>query len=149
MSINRVVVPAGFPSVVEFWRAAVESCAAEPGDDTEFDLDALRRQARPLASDSDRSPAISHFRLLKPPPPVPSLRRHTLIPFRSLSSHPCSSSSAHRSQVRAEGVALSTAAAHVESIIREWEATKDDKTFAMKTRFFPSGVKIPGVKWTL
>ena len=80
---------------VDFWRAAVNSCSAEPGDDADLDLDALRRQ------------------------------------------------------VRSEGVTLSPEAAHVEAIIREWEQTKDDKTFAMKTRFFPSGVKIPGVKWTL
>ena len=43
---------------------------------------------------------------------------------------------------------LSEAAAAVEGIIQEWERTRDDKEFAMRTRFFPSGVKIPGVKWT-
>lgn len=54
-----------------------------------------------------------------------------------------------RRQVRSESVQLSESAAHVDAIIREWERTHDDKTFAMKTRFFPGGVKIPGVKWTL
>ena len=39
-------------------------------------------------------------------------------------------------------------AAEVAKIIEQWQATADDKAFAMKTRFFPSGVKIPGVKWT-
>ena len=58
-----------------------------------------------------------------------------------------------RHEVRAEiargGEAkLSEAAAAVEGIIQEWERTRDDKEFAMRTRFFPSGVKIPGVKWT-
>ena len=33
-------------------------------------------------------------------------------------------------------------------IIRSWEQTRSDYDFAMRTRFFPSGVKIPGVKWT-
>lgn len=77
------------------WRAAVSSCAVEPGDDADFDLGALRRE------------------------------------------------------VRRENAPLSESAAHVDAIIKEWERTKDDKTFAMKTRFFPGGVKIPGVKWTL
>jgi hypothetical protein len=53
-----------------------------------------------------------------------------------------------RRQVHAEASPLSRAAAHVEAIIKEWQRTRDDKTLAMKTRFFPSGIKIPGVKWT-
>ena len=53
-----------------------------------------------------------------------------------------------RAQVRAEGVSLSKDAADVASIITDWQRTGDDKEFAMKTRFFPGGVKIPGVKWT-
>ena len=52
------------------------------------------------------------------------------------------------SQVRAEGVQLSADAAAVERILDDWRRTADDKDFAMKTRFFPLGVKIPGVKWT-
>ena len=40
-----------------------------------------------------------------------------------------------RRQVRTENAPLSESAAHVDAIIREWERTKDDKTFAMKTRF--------------
>ena len=43
---------------------------------------------------------------------------------------------------------MSADASEIAKIIEEWEVTRDDKTFAMKTRFFPSGVKIPGVKWT-
>ena len=53
-----------------------------------------------------------------------------------------------RAQVRAEGVSLSKDAADVAAIISDWQATGDDLKFAMKTRFFPGGVKIPGVKWT-
>ena len=81
-------------SEAEPWRAAVESCLVEDGDEAAFDLGALRRQ------------------------------------------------------VRAETLTLSQDASDMESILREWELGRDDKTFAMKTRFFPSGVKIPGVKWT-
>ena len=43
---------------------------------------------------------------------------------------------------------LSADAAAVERILDDWRRTADDKDFAMKTRFFPLGVKIPGVKWT-
>ena len=50
--------------------------------------------------------------------------------------------------VRAEAPSLSKDAAAVAEIIGEWRRTADDKSFAMRTRFFPSGVKIPGVKWT-
>ena len=78
----------------EPWRAAVESCVVEAGDDGDFDLGALRRQ------------------------------------------------------VRAEPPTLSRDAGDMEYILREWEQSRDDKTFAMKTRFFPSGVKLAGVKWT-
>jgi len=79
----------------QMWRAAVDSCSVESGDDAlPLDLDALRRQ------------------------------------------------------VRAEGVQLSADAAAVERILDDWRRTADDKDFAMKTRFFPLGVKIPGVKWT-
>ena len=78
----------------EPWRAAVESCAVEAGDEEELDIDALRRQ------------------------------------------------------VRAEKAPLRESARLVSEIISQWEASRDDKTFAMRTRFFPSGVKIPGVKWT-
>ena len=53
-----------------------------------------------------------------------------------------------RQQVRAEQPPLATDAKLVDEIIQQWKRTKDDKTFAMRTRFFPSGVKIPGVKWT-
>lgn len=53
-----------------------------------------------------------------------------------------------REQVRSENLVLSEDAAAMEHIIKEWAASHDDKTFAMKTRFFPSGVKIPGKKWT-
>jgi len=53
-----------------------------------------------------------------------------------------------RAQVRAAGVSLSKDAADVAAIISDWQATGDDLKFAMKTRFFPGGVKIPGVKWT-
>jgi len=53
-----------------------------------------------------------------------------------------------RAQVRAEGVSLSKDATDVATIISDWQRTGDDKEFAMKTRFFPGGVKIPGVKWT-
>ena len=81
-------------SEAEPWRAAVESCLVEDGDEAAFDLGALRRQ------------------------------------------------------VRAETPTLSQDAKDMESILREWEQGRDDKTFAMKTRFFPAGVKIPGVKWT-
>ena len=77
------------------WRAAVDSCSVESGDDAPpFDLDALRQQ------------------------------------------------------VRAENVQLSADAAAMAKILDDWRRTADDKEFAMKTRFFPSGVKIPGVKWT-
>ena len=78
----------------EPWRAAVESCVVEAGDDEELDIDELRRQ------------------------------------------------------VRAEGRPLRESAEQVREIIEQWQRTKDDKTFAMRTRFFPGGVKIPGVKWT-
>ena len=81
-------------AAAEPWRAAVESCTIEVGDDGEFDLDSLRRQ------------------------------------------------------VRTRDVALSADALAMEGILREWEQSRDDKAYAMKTRFFPSGVKIPGVKWT-
>ena len=50
--------------------------------------------------------------------------------------------------MRAEGVSLSKDAKDVADIISDWQATGDDLKFAMKTRFFPGGVKIPGVKWT-
>ena len=50
--------------------------------------------------------------------------------------------------MRAEAPTLSKDAAAVAEIIGEWRRTADDKSFAMRTRFFPSGVKIPGVKWT-
>ena len=53
-----------------------------------------------------------------------------------------------RAHVRAEGVQLSKDAKDMADIIADWQRTGDDKEFAMKTRFFPSGVKIPGVKWT-
>ena len=53
-----------------------------------------------------------------------------------------------RAAVRAEAPTLSKDAAAVAEIIGEWRRTADDKSFAMRTRFFPSGVKIPGVKWT-
>ena len=53
-----------------------------------------------------------------------------------------------RKQVRDEKVPLRASAKIVEEIIQQWQTSKDDKTFAMRTRFFPSGVKIPGVKWT-
>ena len=53
-----------------------------------------------------------------------------------------------RAQVRSEVVRLSKDAADMAAIISDWQKTGDDLTFAMKTRFFPSGVKIPGVKWT-
>ena len=78
----------------EAWRAEVESCVVESGDEEELDLDKLRQE------------------------------------------------------VRKEAKPLSKGAKLVEEIIKQWEASKDDKTFAMRTRFFPSGVKIPGVKWT-
>ena len=78
----------------EGWRAAVDSCVVEAGDEEELDLDALRKQ------------------------------------------------------VRDEKVPLRASAKIVEEIIQQWQTSKDDKTFAMRTRFFPSGVKIPGVKWT-
>ena len=39
-----------------------------------------------------------------------------------------------RRAVRAEAAPLSIDAAHIDAIIRDWQATKDDKTFAMKTR---------------
>ena len=45
-------------------------------------------------------------------------------------------------------VQLSKDAKDMADIIADWQRTGDDKEFAMKTRFFPSGVKIPGVKWT-
>ena len=50
--------------------------------------------------------------------------------------------------VRAEAPTLRKDAAAVAEIIGEWRRTADDKSFAMRTRFFPSGVKIPVVKWT-
>ena len=53
-----------------------------------------------------------------------------------------------RRQVRAEGQPLSESARQVQDIIEQWQRTKDDKTFAMRTRFFPKGDKIPGLKWT-
>ena len=53
-----------------------------------------------------------------------------------------------RAEVRAKGVQLSKNASEVAKIIADWQRTGDDKEFAMKTRFFPSGIKIPGVKWT-
>ena len=54
-----------------------------------------------------------------------------------------------RAEVRAAGAPLSADAAAVAEIIRNWEKTRSDYDFAMRTRFFPSGVKIPGVKWTV
>ena len=80
--------------VDEPWRADVESCVVESGDDEELDVEELRRQ------------------------------------------------------VRAEGKPLRESAEQVREIIEQWQRTKDDKTFAMRTRFFPGGVKIPGLKWT-
>ena len=53
-----------------------------------------------------------------------------------------------RRQVRQEGAPLSESAKQVREIIEQWSKSGDDKTFAMRTRFFPSGVKIPGGKWT-
>ena len=53
-----------------------------------------------------------------------------------------------RRDVLAEGATLSTDAAATAEIIEQWQRSGDDKTFAMRTRFFPAGVKIPGVKWT-
>lgn len=38
-----------------------------------------------------------------------------------------------RRQVHSEGVHLSQDAADIDAIIREWQRTRDDKTFAMKT----------------
>ena len=60
----------------------------------------------------------------------------------------CAAIDALRAQVRSEVVSLSKDAADMAAIISDWQKTGDDLTFAMKTRFFPSGVKIPGVKWT-
>ncbi|KAL1511476.1 hypothetical protein AB1Y20_006274 [Prymnesium parvum] len=77
------------------WRASVETCIQQPGDDADFDIDALRRQ------------------------------------------------------VRAKGEKLSKDAAAVAEIIAEWQSSGDDKKFAMRTRFFPEGNRIPGVKWTM
>jgi len=73
----------------------VETCIQQPGDDADFDIDALRRQ------------------------------------------------------VRAKGEKLSKDAAAVAEIIAEWQSSGDDKKFAMRTRFFPEGNRIPGVKWTM
>ena len=53
-----------------------------------------------------------------------------------------------RREIQADKPSLSKDAAHMAAIIADWQQTGDDKEFAMKTRFFPSGVKIPGVKWT-
>jgi len=36
----------------------------------------------------------------------------------------------------------------VETLVREWVRTGDDKAFAMKTRYFPSGVKPEGFTGT-
>ena len=70
----------GIPEDGTRWRAAVESCVVEAGDEGELDLDALRRK------------------------------------------------------VRAEGAELSKDAAAVNEIITNWQATGDDKAFAMRTR---------------
>jgi len=53
-----------------------------------------------------------------------------------------------RREMAAGAFALSKNASLVADIIADFARTHDDKEFAMKTRFFPSGVKIPGVKWT-
>ena len=50
--------------------------------------------------------------------------------------------------MRDENVPLRSSAKLVQEIIQQWQTSRDDKTFAMRTRFFPSGVKIPGLKWT-
>ena len=43
-----------------------------------------------------------------------------------------------RAEVRRDAQPLSADAVAVDGILREWQASRDDKTFAMKTRFFPS-----------
>ena len=53
-----------------------------------------------------------------------------------------------RREMAAGAFTLSKNASLVADIIADFARTHDDKEFAMKTRFFPSGVKIPGVKWT-
>ena len=53
-----------------------------------------------------------------------------------------------RREMATGAFALSKNASLVADIIADFARTRDDKEFAMKTRFFPSGVKIPGVKWT-
>eukprot|EP00965_Chrysotila_dentata_P157681 5208579-Pleurochrysis_carterae.AAC.1 len=55
-----------------------------------------------------------------------------------------------RAEVLAEGdVFLSEDARAVLDILSEWASTRDDRTFAMRTRYFPSGVKPPGAgQWT-
>ena len=53
-----------------------------------------------------------------------------------------------RREMAAGAFALSKNASLVADIIADFARTHDDKGFAMRTRFFPSGVKIPGVKWT-
>ena len=56
-----------------------------------------------------------------------------------------------RAQARALAAAeMSADARAVEAIIREWVESKDDKTFSMKMRYFPTGVKPEGAGgWTL